>query len=1030
VPRRRRWRAVGRVGLALLAFLAGSFGPSRALEPEELLHQLRTTALDPALALPADGARLALGPGTLAIERGVLLPATTRSGITTEYVFVGQARFELEPPDEIEAGQIELFTGERSLDTPVDEAVLVTTNPGTLAQLVAHPPRGGAAPDLVERARSLHAQWLDRPERRKSGVEASLFRSLVGDAAFGEYFALWCRSPVLGEFLYEFDPEEAEPIKLASFTPIDLSDWDERLVRRQIRLQQRKDRWLDARVEDLGAWDVWLSTAWSPQGGTPPAGDAAFEAEHYELDVKLERHRLDLDGHARLRLVAGSSGRRAVRLDLFPDLQVRGVTDGAGRDLFFFRSAREVVVVLPEPSRAGERLTLDVRYAGRALQWIGGQTYDLIDTAAWYPHCAGLDRATYDVTLRWPQSYELVSGGTRVEGGLDGRYRWERKRLDRPAIAFSFVLGEFDIDRTEVDGVELVLAWNRGPERQPTTGERTETLEIAARALRYFESVFGDYPLDSLTLVTVPRGYSKHGVQSASYSQSYLGFVTLVDSIIRSGASWHRDMTLAHEIAHQWWGNLVAWQSYRDQWLSEGMASYSALMFDASRDDSVDLLAVMSAGWRQALTQTTLEGRTVESVGPVVLGGRLNSSRASNAYRPIVYRKGAAVLAMLARAVGPDRFHEVLGQLARDSTGQVLTTSRFVEAVGELSGMDLDGFASQYIYGTGIPQVHYDYGMARRHDAGWSIEGRAERLTPRRFRVEVVAQDDGGWDVLRLPREPASNGAATLVVPYSLILDDPTAQGLHESATTRLRREGRLLLGGEGGRFVIESWERPLALELDPRGEVLASFFATQEHPQRVLRHRAESLVAEGRLAEAEAVYREALATPGAEAGSVDPLQRGEIPVAREDATIRLGLARLYLDQRRLEDAEAELDAVDVWAERRDPLRFRMERDVLRGRLEIARGDAASALRRLRKTLKLAATEREDWRHMVWRLQLNSERTAVAEGFALLAVAALETRDEGVLEWAMQHARQRGVDLSPLQRVASHGSDSIRAEAS
>ena len=67
--------------------------------------------------------------------------------------------------------------------------------------------------------------------------------------------------------------------------------------------------------------------------------------------------------------------------------------------------------------------------------------------------------------------------------------------------------------------------------------------------------------------------------------------------------AWIRETTVAHEIAHQWWGNLVGWQSYRDQWLSEATANYAGLLFHASAAKNVTL-ADLSVGWRATLNRT------------------------------------------------------------------------------------------------------------------------------------------------------------------------------------------------------------------------------------------------------------------------------------------------------------------------------------------------------------------------------------------------------------------------------------------
>lgn len=980
-------------------------------EPRDLLLQVRSTALDPQGAVTLGNIELALGPATIDIARGVLIPARTREGRVVELVFVGQARFRISPPDRIEAGQLELFTGRPELDSAVEEAVFVLADDSMRTALLEQQPTTELRPDLLARAEEIHHKWLLRPERRSTGVEAAIFKYLAGDQAFQRYFAVWVKSYETGDFVYQLDPEDEEQLTLANFSPLDVRGWERMRLARHIKIQQRKGRWLGVRVDDLGAWDIWLSTAWSQDGVRLPA-NTGFESEHYDLDVVIDHDR-KLDATAKLRLRAVTSGRRAINMELFRDLAVTAVRDGQGRDLFWFRSGNDVVLHLAEPSRAGEVLDLEIDYEGRALKWVGAGTFDLEETAGWYPHVGTVDRATYDVKLSWPKKYDMIASGTLVDSGQEDRYRWERRRFDMKTTAFSFVLGEFLIEKRKFDHVEVTMAFSRAAPSRLTEAIREEALATVGRALRYFEETYGAYPLDELTVVTLNR----------RFSQSYLGFVTLTDSILvgdgpfdGSDVSVVRETLIAHEIAHQWWGNMVGWSSYRDQWLSEAMANYSALQFYAAQQGAGStFLADMSAGWRDMLNQKTSDGRTIESLGPLVLGGRLNSSRSSGAYRAIVYRKGAVVLAMLARAIGEERFLGMLRSLVDVASDKVLTTESFLSAIERMSGLDLRGFSEQFIYGTGIPEVYYDYRTQTADDGGWRVSGEARLLADPSYDFAVVRSVES-WDVTRTPRFDARSDSTALMVPFRIRLatDAPRSQiGNVVSSDS-----GRLLIEGRDEDFEVVTSSRPVDLELDPLGEILAHFYPVNVYPKRGLRYRAHDQALQGNLAEAERSYRSALDQPAARilgdreaAWTRDAAGEGQI----EDARIHLALARLYLDQRRHTEAEAELSRADELIGP-DRQLFRMERDALGGRLEIQRGDFAAAYRRLKKTMRLAGPRRgpRTWSSLLWQVQLNSERRAVIEGFALLAIAAHETGAADDFAWAAEEARYRGVDLSPL----------------
>ena len=1009
--RRAGWLLAALLGLGLpIATATAAEGP----DPGALLRAIRTARLERQRAVSLRHVEIDLGPATLSVERGFLVPAAPIEGRTLEMVLIGQAVFRAEPPDAIEAGQLELFTGRPRMDMPVEEAVLVLADEDQVARLLDRPPAEPQAEGAWTRAEELYERWIHSVERASVGAEAGMFKALCGDRPYREYFALWCAGHETSEFVYANDPEEAEPLTVAAFIRPGLRGWDRIRLARHLRHQQRNGRYLGLRVEDIGAWDLWLST----HGDRAEEQGSGFEARHYELDATILRKSLRLEGRAVLHLEATASGRRTVSLELFRDLEVERVVDGSGTELFAFRSGPEIVVQLPRPSQAGERFTLEVHYGGRALEWVGKRVWDLQSTTGWYPQLGSVARSTYDVTLRWPHRHRLFAGGIRVAGGRTGHYRWERRVIDRPAIASSFVLGRFDVAERQAGHVRVTLAFDRAS-GQPSDKARERTFDVITRALAFFEQAFGPYPLDELTVVVLPR----------DYSQSFLGYVTLTDTVTRAAeaepyaaGAWIRETTVAHEIAHQWWGNLIGWQSYRDQWLSEAMANYAGLLFHASSNDDVSL-ADLSAGWRATLERTVPSGRTIESLGPVVLGSRLNSSQAANGYAAIVYRKGAVVLAMLARVLGQDRFLAMLRELVHTASGSVITTEGFLEALERMSGTELDGFARQYVYGTGIPLVYYDYDVRPGAEGqGWLVSGEAHRLLEPGLRSRLARRADGSWDVVREPGDAAAHAAATLIVPFRVVLaDSETDSAETYRGRARTAQSGQLTLTGDGQPFEIETATRPLRVDLDPDGEILAEFHARETSPKRWARYRGQDLIVLGRLTEAERELELALSTPVGETrgrqGSLPWMRDPAREQRREDLAIRIALARLYLDQGRDDEGERQLRLADQLAGA-DGDERRVERDTLWSRLDLRRGHAAQAYRRLKQTMRMAAPRHEpqDPDVRLAQLRLRSELLAFSEAYALFAVAARETGNVDDYRWALDGARERGVDTTLLEQ--------------
>ena len=189
----------------------------------ELLEMVKAGKLEEELAVKVSKAQIKMGPGTLVIEDGVLLPAAPVNGRTLEAAFVGEAWFRFATTDPVESAQLELFTGDTSLLTPVTHAVLVTGDDARFKQLIAGERAVGAR---VTEAVKLYRGWMDGAERQGFAMDLAMVKALFGDPLYREYFAAWCRSPDHGDFYYVFDPSDAEALTLGQFVPLDMTGLD------------------------------------------------------------------------------------------------------------------------------------------------------------------------------------------------------------------------------------------------------------------------------------------------------------------------------------------------------------------------------------------------------------------------------------------------------------------------------------------------------------------------------------------------------------------------------------------------------------------------------------------------------------------------------------------------------------------------------------------------------------------------------------------------------------------------------------
>ncbi|HEV2843737.1 MAG TPA: M1 family aminopeptidase [Thermoanaerobaculia bacterium] len=965
----------------LLAF--GAAAHAQAPDPASLLKEIAGTRLEPSRALAMKEVKLAAGLATLHLEDGVLIPASPVGGKTVELVFLGKGRIELEAPDRIEAGQLELFTGGARLDEEFKVAVLVVGVDAAVSALLRRP---AAQPDAetVRKAEALYASWKGRRERKLLGVDQGILYDALQDPAAAGYFAALFRGGERDDFLYLVNPASQEQVTLGRFVPLEATEKEKRKIRRLIQREQRKGRLVGLDVEDLGQWDTWLSASLRNSEGKPSPGAPTFEPKKYVLEVELAGRDLRLTGRARLDLKPIVVGSRVVELFLPRDFQVRRVTDGQGADIFFHRSDSDLTVILPQAPATGELATVVVEYQGNPVEKDWNLT-TLLDTMGWYPHAGVIDRAVYDVTFHWPKSFELLSSGRRIGGGEEGDRRWEQRVLDVPALGFSFEIGQFKVETAKAGHIDLRFAFGSG---SALTGRevKQEVMQTVADALVYFEETFGPYPLNEMTLVTANRGFS----------QGMLGFVTLSDLELLDLGLWNqyfgiedRRLVIAHEVAHQWWGNQVGWTSYRDQWISEAMASYAALLYSRDRLGNKLSGVDLTEGWQEDLTAVLPDGRPLESVGPVVLGTRLMSSRSDSSYEPIVYKKGAVVLDMLARSLGEEVFPKVLKQIVKVAGNRTISTEDFLSLIERITTTDLDAFADQFIYGTGLPEVLYSYRFEKK-GSGWVVRGEARQQTPHRFRYKVVQIGQGTFDVVRETIQQIDVQQSALVVPIEIEVYDPKqGKGKGKNAANATVR-GNILVKGDSTPFAIDLEHEPKGFWLDRNEKVFGRFFDENRHPKRMLAFQGVKAAAAGRLEEAAALYEKALNTEEPPVENSD-LRYQDIQWLRRamNARIELARARLALDLGKEKEAEEFLDR----SERvfRDDIEFKL----LQSRLDVRRGHFERAFQRLRKELKSGDLES-------------------SEGYALLAIAAKSIGRPEELEKALKKARESGADLSVL----------------
>jgi predicted metalloprotease with PDZ domain len=227
--------------------------------------------------------------------------------------------------------------------------------------------------------------------------------------------------------------------------------------------------------------------------------------------------------------------------------------------------------------------------------------------------------------------------------------------------------------------------------------------ERTVDVVQFYESLIGDSPYSAFTLAVIETALP--GGHSPGY------FAVLNQPVGNTGITWRNDPAsfasypeffLAHEVAHQWWGQAVGWRNYHEQWLSEGFAQYFAALYAQKfRGDEV-FDNVIGQMRRWAINES--------DQGPVYLGYRVGHVKnEGRAFRAVIYNKGAIVLHMLRRLIGDQAFFRGMRQFYNDSRFTKVGTEHVRLAMEAASGRSLDRFFERWIYSSTLPRVSFTY---------------------------------------------------------------------------------------------------------------------------------------------------------------------------------------------------------------------------------------------------------------------------------------------------------------------------------
>lgn len=711
----KRFLSLSVTKVLLLALAAGT-GQMHAQVPSAapgtasaLYAEILNPVLDPAqvyalreVSIDREDLHISLSDGTIALTRAV-------DGHITGALFEGQGEVLVIPPGRAERTSLALFTGSAVLEQQFTTAYFRFVDDRLVDDL-----RAGFRP--ADNPQEFIARWAQpvRDLARADGL--SILQALTNSGDSGTRFLhIRVGGTALGIFDLYLNPNVQEQVSVAQAST-------------------------NHGTVYYNVWTSFVMRSLRSSSDAAPATRPNFELSDYQIEAEVEPPS-DLTAEAGFTLVSHHAGQRTFILELSQQLKISSVRAN-GQPIEFIQNepiggsemARRgddlIAVVFPRPVQEGKPVYLQFKYSGPVMFDAGVDLLYVGARGTWYPN-AGPAFANYDLTFDYPGNWSLVATGRQMASEVKDHRRITRFVTEKPISRAGFNLGKFETAESDSAGVHihayagkiveqpLAIKEARSGEHPDPAREVDQIAAQAASAVQFFSGEFDAFPYSNLEITQFP------GLLSQSWpGLVYLSSMAFLDGNERRAAGIHdpysnlllSKLMLTHETAHQWWGDAVDWNSYRDEWIIEALANYSALLMLEKHDPAAMKTALDF--YRGELLGQTPDG-PVADAGPVTLGMRLTSSKFPDAYQPVLYGRGTWLFhmlrTMLREASGGKNdalFFSALRSLLAESPSHKISTRDVQIAFEKVMPASLryegqhnfDWFFDGWVNGTSVPQ--------------------------------------------------------------------------------------------------------------------------------------------------------------------------------------------------------------------------------------------------------------------------------------------------------------------------------------
>jgi aminopeptidase N len=438
--------------------------------------------------------------------------------------------------------------------------------------------------------------------------------------------------------------------------------------------------------------------------------DRPGQVEHIFLDLVLDIPHQRYQGICQIRLNPVRSGIDRLTLDAV-NLNIQSVQVGDADQAFDY-DGEQLQVKLNLVTQAGQPVTLAIAYSveqpQRGLYFIAPDSHyphkpvqvwtqgEDEDSRFWFP-CFDYpgQLATSEIRVQVPKDLLAISNGELIdtqEAGDEKIYHWLQQQV-HPSYLITLAVGDFAELRDEWQGKPVTYYVEKGRE-----ADARRTMGKTPQMIEYFSQAFGcPYPYPKYAQVCVDD-FIFGGMENTS--TTLLTDRCLIDE--RAALDNRNSESLvAHELAHQWFGDLVVIKHWSHAWLKEGMASYAEVLWTDHEYGQEAAACYLLGEARNYISEDSSRYRR-----PIVTHVY---REAIELYDRHLYEKGACVYHMIRAELGDDLFFKTIHTFVNDNAHKTVETVDLLRAIEKATGRNLQFLFDQYVFRGGHPDYKVSY---------------------------------------------------------------------------------------------------------------------------------------------------------------------------------------------------------------------------------------------------------------------------------------------------------------------------------